>query len=151
MGVFLWHCDNLLSLSECCYLSISSICLHTTVGCRWYASMCVCMHASLCAMELTTSSSGGNVSVPLTPVFPIWLVHTLSQQWQLFNQGTITHDRHTNIPAHVHTQKKKKKKKRRKRNKKKQQQLQHTLQTHTKNVHTERENGFYHSRKLCIL
>lgn len=107
MSVLLWHWDNLLGLSECCYLSIGSICLHTTGGCRWYASACVCMRVPLCATDLTTSSSGGNVSVPLTPVFPIWLVHTLSQQWQLFNQGTITHDRHTNIPAHVRPQKKK--------------------------------------------
>lgn len=59
----------------------------------------VCVHvSSFCAMDLPTSSSGGNVSVPLTPVFPIWLVHTLNQQWQLFNQGTIVHSRHTNTP-----------------------------------------------------
>lgn len=81
----LYHYSNLLNLSECCHVCFSSICLHTTGGCQRY----VCMHVCLCAMDLPTSSSGGNVSVPLTPVFPIWLVHALSQQWQLFNQGTI--------------------------------------------------------------
>lgn len=58
--------------------------------------------ASLCAMDLTTSSSGGNVSVPLTPVFPIWLLHTSSQQRQLFNQGNLAHNRRKQSATHSH-------------------------------------------------
>ena len=117
--------------------------------------LCVCVCVSvfvcvcLCAADLITGSSGGNVSVPLTPVFPIWLVHTLSQQWQLFNQGTITHNRHTNMPPHTKHEAQSK------------YRLQHEYwHTHTRThtytqLHayekfTECENGFHYSNKLCI-
>lgn len=68
-------------------------------GCQRHEQVCATARVPPCAMDATTSSSGGNVSVPLTPVFPIWLVHTLGQQWQLFNQGIIAANRRTNAQA----------------------------------------------------
>lgn len=75
------HSNNQLLLDVAVWASAPSV--YTPLRVR---AARACAHASLCAMDLTTSSSGGNVSVPLTPAFPIWWLRTSSQQRQLFNQ-----------------------------------------------------------------
>lgn len=82
--------DNLVPFSVAIWALAPSV--YTPAGC----SSCMCV--SVCTMDPPTSSSGGNVSVPLTPVFPIWLVHTQPAVTAVQSGDHRAHSAHTNTP-----------------------------------------------------